>query len=578
MPVTAELPNLSPTLQVIEGDAPPRAPRGSMAGTVPQFDVPTIEKKPKKERVSAPAPDARGRAVIALATGEIAGIADAAEDALAAAGLGVYQRGGEIVHVTMALGRDNAGNEVKNPGVKALGEYALQEALCSAALFEKFDARKGEYSYCNPPLELSKTLMQRGRSRLPVLAGFASAPTLRADGSVLETEGFDEPSGLLLEFEGVEYPEVPQNPTIEDARIAMNMLDALLNEFPFVLPHHRSAALSLLLTAVVRQSLPLAPMHAITAHTSSTGKSFLADLPSLLLTGNKAECSTWTGDIAEDKKSLHALLARGAQVIQLDNVPEGVSVGGAFLNTVLTSEKMAVRLLGTSSAPVVSTSTLLIATGNNLVLLADMARRVLLCKLDSGKENPETRKFEFDPEAILKAYRGEYVVAALTVLRAMAVAGYPYHGKAPLNGYNLWDQWVRGSLIWLGYDDPVASQGEVRALDPARTQLSNLLQSWHELFGSTNVRCREVVAAASEREGSMPSAEGGWSTGALRNPGLRDALVSVAAAGPDRPDATKLGYYCKSVEGRPLGGLKLVRGPDVQKSASWIVMEHTDGK
>ena len=39
------------------------------------------------------------------------------------------------------------------------------------------------------------------------------------------------------------------------------------------------------------------------------------------------------------------------------------------------------------------------ATGNNLVLVGDMTRRALLCRLDPERERPELRRFDSDPVA-----------------------------------------------------------------------------------------------------------------------------------------------------------------------------------
>ncbi len=567
-------------------------PRPNLTGAVTKHD----DEPKKKAKAKAPDPERRGRPIILLATGEIAGVVDEAEKAIVDADLGIYQRGGKIVYVGNTVGKGSKGEPVHGQAILEVGDYALQEALSTAALWEKFDGRSGGNVFCNPPMEIARTLKQReGRRNMPVLRGFANAPLLRADGSILETEGYDEASGLVLDFDGVVYPKVPEFPTRQEAGEALAMLDALLDGFPFVsgsevrvmsedkypaadaprkparVGHHRSAALSMMLSAVVRRSLDFCPIHGVTASTPGTGKSLLADLPALLLNGNKAFCSTWTGDVSEDRKSLHGMLFDGLSTIQIDNVKEGLEVGGSFLNTMLTSEQMAVRVLGSSTAPIVNTGAFLTATGNNLVFVSDMSRRVIFCAMEANMERPETRSFAFNPVTVLKAHRPEYLVAALTVLRAMAVAGFPDQQLIPLGGFELWEAWIRGALVWLGHVDPVVSQNEVRELDPERVKHLALLETWHEAFGSNRQKARDVVAVAGQRGPGNQNPDHSFTPGNLKFPALRDAIVAVAAGGPDRPDATKLGYYVKGLAGRIVGNMKFARGKDLNGSATWCV-------
>ena len=57
------------------------------------------------------------------------------------------------------------------------------------------------------------------------------------------------------------------------------------------------------------------------------------------------------------------------------------------------------RRLGESVRIKVSTRTLIMATGNNLSFVGDLARRILPITLDHRKERPETLSFPFDPVA-----------------------------------------------------------------------------------------------------------------------------------------------------------------------------------
>jgi hypothetical protein len=81
-------------------------------------------------------------------------------------------------------------------------------------------------------------------------------------------------------MQGFQLPPIPERSSKQEARAALKILTDLLSEFSFKGTGEErkrrlncSVALSGLLTALVRGSLPAAPMHVIRAHVSGTGKS-----------------------------------------------------------------------------------------------------------------------------------------------------------------------------------------------------------------------------------------------------------------------------------------------------------------
>ena len=101
-------------------------------------------------------------------------------------------------------------------------------------------------------------LARERRWTIPRVSGIITTPTLRADGSLLATPGYDPHSELYL-LPSLQLPPIPEHPTKEQARAALDMLVDLFSEFSFAKTLDRSVALSGLLTALVRGSLPTAP-------------------------------------------------------------------------------------------------------------------------------------------------------------------------------------------------------------------------------------------------------------------------------------------------------------------------------
>ena len=100
-----------------------------------------------------------------------------------------------------------------------------------------------------------------GRSR--ALLELSRLPTLRPDGSLLATEGYDQRSELYL-MSSLKLPPIPERPSKEQALEALEHLTDLFCEFSFSDKEgkkrlNQSVALSGLLTASVRGSYPLHP-------------------------------------------------------------------------------------------------------------------------------------------------------------------------------------------------------------------------------------------------------------------------------------------------------------------------------
>ena len=93
-----------------------------------------------------------------------------------------------------------------------------------------------------------------------------------------------------------------------------------------------------------------------------------------------------------------------------------------------------VRVLGASRLVRIESRATLFATGNNLVLVGDVVRRVLLCSLDPELERPELRQFKRNPlEAVLND-RGKYIAAALTIVNSLTngpKGGEPVMARKP---------------------------------------------------------------------------------------------------------------------------------------------------
>ena len=494
--------------------------------------------------------------LIRMAGGKLPQIVQSAEDALLTEPYRLFQRGSLLVRP--GLIRLGSQEDLSHSALRIIPieSYGLAELLSQVARWERYDARSEEWVTIDAPLKIATTMMQRsGLWRLPILSGIISAPTLRADGSLLQTPGYDKATGLILDTQGASYPPILDRPSQAEARAALKRLTELIQTFPFVGNESRSVALSAILTSILRRSLPTAPLHAFTAPVPGTGKSMLVDIASVISTGRTAGVISQGKTEEELEKRLGAMLLAGDPVIAIDNCE--APLGGEFLCALLTQSMTRTRVLGRSETPELPSNAFITATGNNLLLLGDMTRRALLCQVDPKVERPELRKFEKNPVHEARHQRAALVTAALTVLRAYHCAGFP-DAPTALGSFEEWSNWVRGSLIWLGEADPILTMETARELDPRLEASSSILSQWHTIIGATAVSVRDVIERATQQITSpgqpFPTAQ----RFEFRHPDFREALLVVAGDG-GAINSKRLGKWLSAHHDRVVNGLCIQR-------------------
>ena len=505
------------------------------------------------------------RPVIQIKEGEIERIVNEAEEALIDSDRGLYQRAGKIVSIDEIRIKTSGGRTTLAQRIIERKDNALAEDLTVSAQFERWDARSERWVAKDAPAKVVATLQERsGRLRLPILAGIINAPTLRDDGSILDKRGFDEPTGLFFDPRGTVFPVVPKRPSQDEARAALERIEALFSTMPFVEHSDRAVAVSAVLTGLTRNAYDTAPMHAISAPAAGSGKSMIVDAASMVATGRTAGVVALGKSAEETEKRLGGVLLTGDPILALDNCETGV--GGDLLCQMLTQETVKVRPLGGSQIVDLPTNVFVTATGNNLALVGDMTRRAVLCRIDAGVERPELRVFDGpDPVAIAKAQRGELAVAALTIMRAYSVAGRPAQ-RAPLGSFEGWSRAVRDALIWAGSADPVGTMEEARKRDPRLDELKAIIAQWAKVIGGDRVSTRQVIERATRK---IEFGDGGF-----QHPDFREALLKVAGEG-GAVNGRRLGTWIGRQKDRPASGYTITQGADVEGIGTWVLVRET---
>jgi putative DNA primase/helicase len=498
---------------------------------------------------------------ITVEAGRLHTNADDAERALIAAGAPLYVRAEKLVRPIVDDLPASHGRRTKAARLTPVTEAAMIDYLSRAARFQKWDGRSKRYATINPPTKIAQIILSRdGEWPFRRLSGVITTPTIRPDGTILREPGYDEATQLLL-LDPPEMPKLPAKPSRKVAEHALKRLDSLLDEFPFTDEASRSVALSALITPVVRGALSVAPMHVTKAPVAGSGKSYIIDLASALNSGERAPVITAGRTEEETEKRLVAALLTGQTIISIDNV--NGELGGDALCQIIERPVVSVRPLGQSAFIKIESRATCYATGNNIRLVGDMTRRVVMCSLDPDMERPELREFKRDPFDDVLANRGLYVAAALTIVSAYMQAGCPDQAR-PVASFEDWSRIVRSALIWLGRADPVETMNAAREDDPVKLTLLNLLTAWHTATGSDERTAGEIVSLAQQT---------GFGSDYLHE-NLREVVTEIAFDRAKGINSTKLGFYLRSYADRVVGGFKLINaGKDRTNKVLWKVVK-----
>ena len=415
-----------------------------------------------------------------------------------------------------------------------------------------------------PPAICSSVISLGNQRRLKPLMGVITAPTLRADGSVLNAPGYDLETKLI--YDPVEHvPDIPMFPSRDQALQAIKVLWKPFENFPFCGPVDRAVHLAALLTTAVRSSLSVAPGFAYDAPTQGSGKTLLARCVGVLLSGT--EPSVWPHTAGRDdeeiRKRIFTVLRSGARVLIWDNVV------GAFdspsMASCMTSPMLTDRVLGQSISSTVPNRMMLILTGNNLTLQGEMPRRILVCRIDPEVERPFSRHFELEPFGYCRANRQRMICAALTLIRA-----YLTHGVTnPLNGrlasFEDWDECVRHSVSYANelmpdmFGDVMDSIVANQAADPELETLTIFLKAWFDAFPTRAISASELITSVS---------------GILNDSNLiqlKKAIEDLPLSNNQQLNSKSVGRYLGYRKGRVAGGLVLEPGLKISDRQTWRV-------
>ena len=388
----------------------------------------------------------------------------------------MFVRGGVLVQVIKS---DDLGDKGQL-AIRDLPPGIIRERITQACslMIEKETDDDLRVVATRPPRWLIEAVYRRGNydGKVRPLSGIIESPTIRVDGSLIQSPGYDPQTGLIYR-PSVAFPRVGENPSREEASASLVRLREVLTDFPMLDDSDASAWVALVLSMIGRPCIAgYVPLFGVTANVRGAGKSLLVDAASLIAYGRRASRKSYTSDDTEMRKVITATAIAATPSVLFDNL-DG-QLGSSALDAAITSSTWCDRVLGQSRMTGdLAIRTVWTATGNNLSFGSDMARRVLPIRLQSHLEMPEDRSGFVHSDLIswIRANRASLAVAALTVLRAYFTAECPLQPAGEWGSFEEWSAIIRGAIVWAGGTDPLSTRVTATSDDDSATLLKKLI-------------------------------------------------------------------------------------------------------
>jgi hypothetical protein len=487
---------------------------------------------------------------------------------------GIYQRKGTLVEVcTDASQRDGVNRPVDAPRIVEISEAKLRSIISDAVRFEYIkETKEGpEVKVVTPPPACVKAVHQfKVYSGVWYLDGIVEAPTIRPDGSILATAGYDAATGLVY-IPSAEFLSIPEQATQDEIESAKAILEEVVIDFPFVDESHRSAWLASLFTALARHTFDgPTPVFVIDASTRGSGKSLLADVVSIITTGRIMPKIAYAHDNDETRKVLTSVAMAGDRLLCWDNIAG--AFGNASLDLAATTTCLKGRDLGFTKAPEFAFHTVMFATGNNIAILGDTTRRVLISRLETTEENPEDRTGFRHTDLLgwVRENRPRLVVAALTILRGWFAAGKPRADLSAWGSFQAWSDVIRQTIVWAGWPDPAGPRIELRSsADNENAALVRMMDvmEFRDL-GRKGLTAAEMIREATGDPSAAPNS-------AERNGDqeLREAIIEFCPTRDGKlPTAAKLGYRLRHYRKRFVEGRAIDSKVGAHRYTAWFIL------
>lgn len=459
-------------------------------------------------------------------------------------------------------------DENERPMIETLSQPTLALHAAEAMRFvrarkpTKDDANPAP-ARCSPPPDIITGVLSRRSWPFPGLVGITETPVLRPDGTFHTAHGFDAATGLYHWAPGRASITIALAPSAAELAAAVALIDDMLCDFPWSTTADRANAWALMLTPIVRPIIGLAPLALLDAPQPGSGKTILATITTIVATGRPAAMQPFSTNDEELEKRITTMMLAGVTTIAFDNV-DG-TIRSPILASALTVNTWQGRTLGRNELVEVPNRVTWLATGNNIDVGGDMARRCYRIRLEPHGA-ALGRTYKHTPlEPWVTEHRNELVAALCTIVRSWWVAGrHAAPDGAKFDSYDSWAANIGGILHHAGVVGFLANADDFRRHnDREAAGWESFLGTWMAQYGPD----RELTVKTLVSFMSSTDSE------------IRGALPDDLAEHWDTKGfSVRLGKALAKRSGRLYGetGLRIVQlPPNHRKVVEFIVADNT---
>jgi len=400
---------------------------------------------------------------------------------------------------------------------------------------------------CRPPKAVAEHMVADPRPRLPYLRRLVRVPVFDSTGGLVMQPGFHEESGLFLAPRGLQLARVPHAPSRTAIAGAKSLLYELVEDFPFVAEADRTNAIIFGMLPYVRDLIfGPTPLHLFTKPYPGSGATLLVQALYYPAIGRRAAMQSLPTTEVEAEYRMTATLLSSPDVVVFDNIRETLDSGQ--LATAFTATMWEGRQIRTSNLLVLPINNGWAATGNNVKVSDEIARRAVPIRLDPLTDHPFDRTGFRHPNLIawIDDHRSELVHANLTLGQAWVAEGMP-RGSLVVGMYEDWSGVGSGIAEVAGLPDLRDNWDEWNESRPSDANLiRKVVAAWRMEFGDRNVKARELLP-------------------------IIGLLLDIDPAG-ERASETALGIRIRGMQGRVVDGFEII-GHDVSGSRSWRLVQ-----
>ena len=456
-------------------------------------DIATAEKKRKKKPAAAPFVS-DGRPEIDAGIGDLAEASSEAQIALQKANdpARYFSHGGELVRVEH--------DDDARPFTRPLGVHHLRHHLARSAHYFKVDKDAARQD-ARPPQDVVQDLLASPERMWPTLRRIVNMPVFASDGTLCSSPGYNAAARAWYDPSGLVVSPIPESPDAMDLAAAVDLINEVVTDFPFVDDADRTHALAMMLQPFARDLIAgPTPLYLIEKPEPGTGATLLSTVALWPALGHQAKTFTEATGEEEWRKRITSALREAPDAILIENLHGKLST--AALAAVLTIDEWGDRLLGVSEMVRLPVRCVWVATANNPRLSTEMIRRSVRIRMDSGREQPWLRQsasfLHPDLSVWVSEHRGELVQACLTIVRAWIVAGRPF-GDATLGMFESWAKVMSGILQNAGIRGLLTNTEDFYSSMAEDDQnLSEFVAVWLARFHEEVVRAADLMPIAQE--------------------------------------------------------------------------------